>query len=163
MPLWLIGIAARFSPIGTFLKGVSFKAWLIILGCIVTIVAIWVIELKVDKYFKHVREIEAHNAELDKANRGWQASYNQAIVTNAENQHLLNSERQTTVKVRDIANSEITLANTRTAHYKDIRDAALRTKVTTDCPIDPVILNTVDRLWNSTVIGSPGTSDNRPK
>lgn len=158
MPLWLVGVAAKIVGFG---KRIPVKEGLILAAVLVVLILLWWAVGVSHKQLQHVRDVEASNAQLLKANKEWSQSYAQVVATNQSNERALISERQATTKVREIANSEITLANNRATHYRDIRDAALRSKPS-NCPVDPVVLDTVGRLWDTAPV-SPAAADSRPK
>lgn len=104
--------------------------------------------LKVKGHFDHIAKVEAQNESLKENFDKMSGAFNKMKAANETNRKAWEFRVSLQGDMSRIGNEESVLEGNRNNYYRKIRDAALRSK-TSSCPVDPVIIDTVNRLWKS--------------
>lgn len=139
--------------------------WKTILKLGVGIAAAVVLYLAYDAvrdHFKHIADLEQQNEKLKTDLTRTEGQRDQAIEINRQNQETAKTTQEIQANNQAIASAERAAATARTQTYKEIRDAINSTPPSaTAQPVDPVITNTLDRLWGPGTAGA-GDTGSRP-
>ncbi|USN16782.1 hypothetical protein STRZYGA_00610 [Brevundimonas phage vB_BpoS-Strzyga] len=146
----MASVIAFFLGVGKFLKGIPLRAWLFAAAVILLILAVGWTEHQVRSHVEYVRSIEKSNTDLqaEKVRLG-----NEVIRlgnVNTANKKTYDESLQQVREARRIAEEERAQAQSRADFYRRARDAANATPQDDRLPVDPVILDTIDRLWDDT-------------
>jgi Tfp pilus assembly protein PilN len=141
-------------------RGLS-KAWTMGIQAIVIITLLAVAYLaysKVQGHFQHIRDLEAANAQLQTDKGKLQAQVDQVVETNQNNQAVHQTTTEIVEHSQAIATQERADTQTRTAKLEDIRREIHQTPPTAQ-PVAPVVLRTIDRLWDDEPGEAPDDQD----
>lgn len=150
MPLWLIKLGAPLFDFGKSLTKISWKVWAVLATIIFFVITIWWVENKVSDHQKYVAGLEKSNQELTQVRDRLNSRVKELGSINTQNRLVYNQKLQQAQEARRIADEEAQQALARAEYYRSIRNAATNTPEADRRPVDPVILDTIDRLWDDT-------------
>lgn len=141
-------VIAFFLGVGNFIKNIPLKVWGVIAGVIVLILCVVWVEDKITDHQEYVSGLEQSNRDLTGVRDRLNARVNELSGINASNKATYDTSLQQAQEARRIAEVERSQALARADYYRSIRNAATNTPEAERLPVDPVILDTIDSLWD---------------
>lgn len=126
---------------------ISPKTILKVLLAILVAVLLWLAYSKVRDHFQHITDLENQNKSLTDDKTKLQGQLETVKQINKDNATTTKTAGEQQAATTGIANVEQTQSTTRATKTKEISDAIDHTPPTAT-PVDPVITNALDSLWN---------------
>lgn len=102
---------------------------------------------KVRDHFQHIKDLESANAQLTQDKSKLDGQVKDLKRINQQNAQTTKTTQEQQTAATNIGNKDAAAASTRATKTQEIRNAIDRT-APTSTPVDPVITDTLDRLWN---------------
>lgn len=141
-------VIAFFLGIGGFLKRVPLKVWGVLAGTVVLLLCVAWIEDKITDHLEYVDGLKTENSELIAVRDRLNDRVRELGSINLRNQLAYDEKLRQVSEARRIADEEAQQALARAEYYRSVRNAATSTPEADRLPVDPVILDTIDRLWD---------------
>jgi len=139
---------ALLLSVGGFIKRIPLKVWGVLAGTLLVVLcAVW-IEGKVSDHQEYVSGLESDNRELVAVRDRLNDRVRELGQINTRNQLAYDEKLRQVSEARRIADEEAQQALARAEYYRSVRNAATSTPEADRLPVDPVILDTIDRLWD---------------
>lgn len=140
---------AVWAGVKSVIEKIPFKFIAIMASVVLLLVCVIWIEKRVGDHFERVRGLETAKAELTAERNRLRDDLREAGQINTANQAAHKAELAQITAARAIAEDERRLAQSRADFYRRAYDAANATPEAERLPVDPVIRDTVDRLWDN--------------